>query len=58
MQGGKDTRVCILQGKLWADVGTLMTLNVNADSLLATFTEASKMAERNQDKKIAVWERA
>lgn len=45
MQGGKDTIICILQGKLWVDVGTLMTLNVNADSLLATFTEASKMAE-------------
>ena len=29
-----------------------MTLNVNADSLLATFTEASKMAEKNQDKKL------
>ena len=29
-----------------------MTLNVNADSLLATFIEASKMAEKNQDKKL------
>ena len=34
-------------------VVTLMTLNVNANSL-ATFFEASKMAEKNQDKKINI----
>lgn len=38
------------RGKLWAKhVVTLMTLNVNANSLPATFIEASKMAEKNQD---------
>lgn len=55
----KDTGICILQGNLWADVATSMTLNVTANSLLATFTEASKMAKRNQDKTLncAVWEK-
>lgn len=28
-----------------------MTLNVNANSLLATFIDASKMAKKNQDEK-------
>lgn len=54
------------RGKLWAKhVVTLMTLNVNANSLPAAFIEASKMAEKNQDKNktkqkkhlIAVWEK-
>lgn len=31
---------------------TLMTLNVNADSLLATFIKASKMAEKIRTKKL------
>lgn len=43
---------CISEARLWAKhVVTLMTLNVNANTLLATFIEASKMAKKNQDKK-------
>lgn len=49
---------CISEARLWAKhVVTLMTLNVNANTLLATFIEASKNGKEKSGQKnlIAVW---